>query len=55
MIRIFPNEAIIIRLIVALLLDYPERRTSGKVNFSMGDYLFAYDSRLSEGRRCRKE
>ena len=39
-IRIFPNEASITRLIGALLLDHHERWISGKAYFSMGDYLF---------------
>jgi transposase-like protein len=43
-IRIFPNEASITRLIGALLLDHHERWISGKAYFSMGDYLFAKDS-----------
>ena len=43
-IRIFPNEASITRLIGALLLDHHERWISGKAYFSMGDYLYAKDS-----------
>ena len=38
-IRIFPNEASITRLVGALLLDHHERWISGKAYFSMGDYL----------------
>lgn len=43
-IRIFPNEASITRLIGALLLDHHERWISGKAYFAMGDYLFEKDS-----------
>ncbi len=42
-IRIFPNEASITRLIGALLLDHHERWISGRAYLSMGDYLFAKD------------
>lgn len=38
-IRIFPNEASITRLVGALLIDHHERWISGKAYFCMNDYL----------------
>jgi putative transposase len=43
-IRIFPNQASITRLIGALLLDHHERWISGRAYFSMADYLFEKNS-----------
>ncbi|MDY6915254.1 MAG: transposase [Candidatus Cloacimonadota bacterium] len=37
-IRIFPNEASVIRLIGALLIEQHEKWITGKIYFTMGEY-----------------